>query len=585
MKFSKTLLLFIVVVGLGGYIWFYELHQMSTREQKLLDQQAFDLPIEQIDFLGVRTRLYEVNLFKKDQGWELVHPKGARANYPIVQQVLARIKTLGRGEFITPADMRERELTLTDFGLAVPQLVLTLKTSGEIREYKVGDPNPLGNSVYVKEESSQNVMLVSSDLLDILPPEVAAFRDATLFPLNFSEVQSFDFISEERTLRMEKREGLWIFNDPIKALADQEKVSLLLNKLLPSRVEGVVNDPSEEELEAFNRSEHLVRIWNSSSKVPTEITIGGNVPGEPDSCYARIAGQEGLVLVSKGLRHLAQTPTFSLRDQRLFTEDPQAVTAIEIERLGQKIRLERMDLTWSVVEPVNLPASSARIQVMLKTWRDARVEAFIKEDETRISDSRVTFMAGADTLPVEFEVLEAGTKPGRALLRLKGQEGLLQVVPDLVRFSPVDVLPYLSRKVLNYDPAFVVRVSLTRGEDSFIVSREHTDLPWISIEEGLEINQDEIESILKAFSNLYAQTLVELNPKDLSTYGLDAPDIRLSIGLGGDQPANRTLLMSKNENDGFMNGIVQGQPLVFTLALPELPLLIPSSSPSSSLGN
>ncbi|MGA0369647.1 MAG: DUF4340 domain-containing protein, partial [Kiritimatiellia bacterium] len=174
MSASKTIFLLMLVLGLGGYIWFYEINQLSSAEKRALQRQAFDLQVEQINGIGIQTADYKVELTQTDLGWELVRPKGARAAAPVVQQLLARLKTLGKGDLITPADMRADEKSLAEFGLAVPRIKLTLRSPAQVREYQVGDVNPLGNSVYVKEESTQNVMPVSTDLLEILPKDLLA---------------------------------------------------------------------------------------------------------------------------------------------------------------------------------------------------------------------------------------------------------------------------------------------------------------------------------------------------------------------------------------------------------------------------
>lgn len=568
MKASKTVLLLLLVLGLGGYIWFYEMHQMSTHERLSLERQAFDLPVEQIVGIGIKIREYQVDMKKNEQGWELLHPKGARAGTPVVKQLLARFKNLGRGELITPADMRERELTLADFGLPVPQLILRLETAGESRVYHVGDPNPLGNAVYVKEASSQNVMLISSDLLDVLPADLAAYRDKTLFPLHFEEVQALDLIDAARTLRLEKLEGGWVFKKPVSARGDQEKITELIQKFLQARIDGVLNDPTEEDLANFAASEKVVRIWSVNSKVPVEVVVGGDLPLDPDFCYLRIAGQEGLVVVSKGLRNLAQTPVASLRNRSLFPGDLQNIQSVAIHRGLETLRLEKKANEWWVVDPVNMKASSARVQNMIKNWQDARVEFF--KDQAVGGEVALKVSFGVDAKPepqtLSFEVMNAGEVPGRALLRKDSEEGLLQVVPDLVKYSPVEVLPYLSREVLAFDPKQAVRLSLGIAEKSFTFIRKDAGEPWTSQNKTDALDQAIIEEIISAFSTVFAESLEELNPPDLSVYGLDQPRIRLSIGLAGEEAANRTMLISLPEGESSPVGILQGQNLVFKLA-------------------
>ncbi|MDA3873611.1 MAG: DUF4340 domain-containing protein, partial [Kiritimatiellae bacterium] len=147
-----------------------------------------------------------------------------------------------------------------------------------------------------------------------------------------------------------------------------------------------------------------------------------------------------------------------------------------------------------------------------------------------------------------------------------GRDGeIMQVVPDLVQFSPVDVIPYLSREILNFDPAKVVRVSVTRGEDASVVSRLNTQQAWSPGVEGRAVHPSAVERLLAGLSTLYAEQWVALNPDSLASYGLDQPAIRVSIGLGGENPTNHTLLIHVSESDGRVYALLQGQDLVFEL--------------------
>ena len=576
MKVSRTILLLLVVLGMGAYIWFYEINQLSTAEELALQRQAFDLQVEQIHGIGIQTSDYAVDLFKTDQGWELIHPKGARAAAPVVQQLLARFKTLGKGDLITPADMRENEKSLAEYGLAVPRIKLTLTTPGQTREYQVGDVNPLGNSVYVKEESTQNVIPVSTDLLEILPIDVLAYRDKTLFPLHEEEVQAVDLIGEDRMLRLEKREGEWVLKTPVSSLADQEQVLALIQKLLQSRIEGVVNDPGTQDMENFERSEDVIRLWPVNSKVPVELVVGGDLPMNPDQLLVRISGQEGLVKVSKGMRMLAQSPVELFRDRRLFNVDPQSIVRISIQQGGGRLVLEKKGIDWQVVDPVTMKASSARVQNMMKTWMEAQVENFVEDDPELQALKEVSFTPEeADgEKPVTFEIVENLGLPGRALLRKSGEQGLLQVVPDLVKYAPVNVLPYLSREVLTYNPLEVVRLSLSHGERTQAVIRTGPDQPWTAQEETGDVDQERVSEIIRTFSKVFAENLVELNPLDLVQYGLENPPIRLSVGLAGEQAGNRTLWLSRPEENGPVMAILQGQNLVFQMSQEDFQMVV-----------
>lgn len=568
MKATKTVLLLFLVAGLGAYIRFHERGRMSSEQRRERMRQAFDLPVERITRIGVRGPELDLSLFTTPKGWRLEHPKGARASEAMVRQTLARIRSLDRGELITPADMKERGQTLADFGLAVPGLVLKLETPRERREYRIGDPNPLGNALYVKEESTQNIMLVSSDLMKIIPADPQAFRDRDLVPLQVSDLHSLTLVQSDRVLRLARDNDRWMFTEPVNAPADPERMDQLLQKLSTARIEGMVDDPAADGDYGFDEDSDVIRLRAAGSGVPYEITLGGDAPENPDACYARLSGQEGLVLVSKGLRRMARTEMAALRDRDLLTLTYDDLRAVVVAHPDRTLRVEREGMEWRLVSPVSHAASPDRIQQMLQTWRDARIADFPEMDSAPGTQYRVTFApTEASGLPVfGFEVLVGDPGPGRVWIRRAEGEEVLLVVPDLVRFSPVEVLPYLSRRMLAFDAANAVRVSVRRAGEAREALRDEPGGEWRAAGEGRRVETGALTELLGELSDLRAERLVELNPASLEPYGLHEPDLRVSIGLGGDQPTNRTLLVSRGGEYDSPMGMVQGEEVVFRLS-------------------
>jgi len=574
MKASRTLFLFLLVATLGGWIYFHERHQVSSAQQRENLRKAFDPDIERLTHIGIRRGDYSIDLRRDGDAWFLEEPKGAPAHLPSIRQLLSRLRSLDRGELITPADMRERSQTLADFGLVVPRLILTLGDSRGQREYRVGDPNPLGNSLYVKEEGSQNVMLVSTDLLDILPEDPDRFRDRRLTPLDERDITALVLSGPDGFLRLERKEQAWVFAEPAAVNADDALVNKLVSLLLNARIETFINRLDPRLDTGLTTQPAVIRVHTRGREVPYEISVGGPVDGAPGFSYARIGGQDGLLSVSTGVRDLALTRADGLRDRRVLPVSMNDIVDIAVLEGERKLRLLRNGDEWSLQTPGERPASALRVGRMIERWQSAQIEAFLPADPQASALTTVTFGVRSPLtgIPLAFDVLAGNVPPGRAWLRPAGSSEIWQVVPDLLRFSPADPMPYLSREMLRFDPARVIRVTLRSTNNTSVVLRASAAAsPWTSPDPARAPDAEKIDAMLRLASTLQAEDLVEVQPASLEAYGLQTPSASLSLGLDGEAPGNRTILFHAGPER--LSALIQGQDVVFRPFLEQYQIL------------
>lgn len=565
MKASRTWMLALFVLGLAAYLFWVERHRMTAEERRMQRNRVFQVDTDRVERLRLRTEAYDVGLYTTNGVWNVDFPRGARAQEAMVRRMLSRLRGFERGGLITVEDMRRQGQTLEDFGLEVPNLVLELETPSSRREFRVGNPNPLGNKIYVKEEASQNVMLASVDLLDILPDSRDAFYDPSLFPLSADGVEALSLVQEGRTIRLEREDGGWRITEPRVLEADDEQVEGLLTKLMQARAEGFVHSPEEEE-EALGEKRNILRVWPRGGRVAYEVALGNDAPGMPDSCFARLEGREGLLLVSRGLKVLARTPLDSLRNPNLLPSDPDwSARAIEISSPEGEIRLERGESGWRMRQPVDRAASEERIGTLLEAWKEGRVVAFGVDVADAEEACTLRFIGEDSGEEQVFRLLRGEALPGRSLARLE-DDSAVRVMPDLLRLTSPEPEAYLSPSILNFDRERVVRLNVVREGTRREFSRDAPEESWTLRDPGAEPVAEAVNRLVGVASSLRASEVVALDPASLEPYGLSDPEIRVSIGLAGDSPANRTLLVGGLDERGTSHVQVMGDGVVYRLS-------------------
>lgn len=571
MKAARSLLLLVLVLGLGAYIYWLDADKASTPEREAAQRRAFSLDLDRLTSVHIRRPEFSLELRREGEDWVLSSPEGILANQAAVRQTLSRLRALSRGELITPSDMRERGQTLADFGLAVPVAVLTLEDPRGARRYRIGNPNPLGNALYVIEESSQNVMLISSDLMEILPTRADAFRDRRILVPPANAVRALSFHAPGRLVRLETRGEHWVLTEPFRFPAQQERIAVLLEQLTAARIERFL---LQEEIrgEPFGRDEDLVtlRVHFTGGLPALELDIGNRVPGEPASRYARFAGQKGVFVVSEGLRSIALTELLALQKLRILPVHPDQISEFTVRTPGapEPIQLTRANDGWSLLSPLSGRASTEIAEQVLAVWTAAHIEErFPTETPGELLYRFELGLTGQPNgMPTGFDVLADAS--GREILWVKpdGIDELWRIFPDTLKYVPADPLMYLSRSVLRFPPAEAIRLRLRSPLEDITLTRADAASPWTFPDDRHPVDPGEIADLIDVLSRLQASRLLERGSVNLAGWNLEDAPFRLTVGLGGDRPDSRTLLFAPHHQWGMV-GTIQGQDLVF--ALPE----------------
>jgi hypothetical protein len=567
MKATKTLFLFILVAGMAAYILLIERYQMSQAERSDLMSQAFRIQTDQVNRMKIRTASYEVDLFQTNGVWQLSKPVGARASESVVRQTLSRLRNLDRGELITPEDMRKRSQTLGDFGLLLPKLALTIETPLQKNEYRIGDPTPLGQSLYVKDEASQNVMLVSVDLLDILPPSADLFHDPVVFPFNSELIQAVSLIQTNQTVRLTTSKGAWQLTEPKAHAADAAKVNALLEKLMRARAEGFEHEPEQGRDYGLSENRDRIRIQTRGSAVAHELAFGEDVVGEPGLCYAQIVGRAGLIKVSKGLKLLARTQANALRNTQLLPADENfQVDEIQISSGDLEIQLVRKENDWRMLKPIERDAEDVRVREFIEIWKSGIIVGFDLTAKQEVEVSRtVHFTQRFPNNTVSFALIKLDSAPGRSVLKTKDDE-YIRVTPDLLNYTAIDPLFYVSKEIFRFDVGNIVRLSIRREEDPLEFTSTTNSGELVLRNADLDVIPSDVNQFSTTVARLSAMEIATLVATDLNVYGLDEPAARISIGLGGDVPSNKTLLLSAPLDDGSTYGMVLGDSVVYVIS-------------------
>ena len=247
MRYWPTLLLLVVLAGLGGYLYLVELPTKHSEEKQAVEQQAL-LPFPEPDIteLTVSTPQGVVEMKRRDtKGWAITAPLQTDAD---TREVQSMIRALVTGKVLRTVE--EKPAALAPFGLEQPITTITVSAGAQQETLSIGDNGPLSSTLYVHRHSSQSVLLTDLTTKSFVNKTLLTFRRKDLLQFAQADLDRvrLTFPTTEIVLynmSKDKPKPTWKIRYPIEAEADQTEVRSFLFKLEDLKALGII-DPGPE---------------------------------------------------------------------------------------------------------------------------------------------------------------------------------------------------------------------------------------------------------------------------------------------------------------------------------------------------
>ncbi|MBW4564600.1 MAG: DUF4340 domain-containing protein [Mojavia pulchra JT2-VF2] len=194
MKFSRTtLILILLALGLGSFVYFYEIRGATQREEvKQQNQQIFSFTEDDVQSLTITTKKIALSVERNAQGsqpkWLLKSPVSEPANDAIVSYLTdLLVKGTATRTVSIPANQKG------DFGLDQPQATININLKNQkTHQLLLGKSDFNRRFLYVqadptvKPDGNIDVLLVSTDFENAVNREISEWKQ----PVDNSEQKS-----------------------------------------------------------------------------------------------------------------------------------------------------------------------------------------------------------------------------------------------------------------------------------------------------------------------------------------------------------------------------------------------------------
>lgn len=261
MRYWPTLVMAVVLAGLGIYLYVVELPQQAEQTSQeraakkvlLFEQQA----LSGLTFKTDREAL----VFARDpaKGWVLTAPIKTDADQREIQNLIRALVTGTLSRIV-----EDHPTSLAPFGLEKPVTTITVAAGDSKDTFSIGDSGPLTSTLYVFRESDKKVLLTDMAAKDFVNKTLMTFRRKDLLRISANDVDRVRLTYPTTEIVLyhgnEKPKKKWKIRYPIEADADQTEVRTLLFRLEDLKALGIVDPGPERDVLAKKLTAPKVRV-------------------------------------------------------------------------------------------------------------------------------------------------------------------------------------------------------------------------------------------------------------------------------------------------------------------------------------
>ena len=400
MKIKTTIFLLLLVLAVGGYVWFVDRFKPSTAEMQQVEKRVLkDFRPELITRIlidrqirenetGKVMRLVRYELEKETLGWKLVKPVNFPVNTPLVRQILDDLKKVDQHRKVSGEEYENINRDAT--GLNAPDIIATFETPQTSVVLRVGSQVPLGWEYYAELQGKRQAYFIPNEMHDILCFETDSsekdVRRRRVFDVVPEYVNAVQFVCDGKEIDVRKGKDIlsWYVSAPLADRADDKLMGELVKKLSKVDVEAYIEQPKEK-----IDLKYSVSLVQRESSQRLQISEPFEFVNEFDEtnryCYARRAEYGQFFTLRPDILDIFSADVDHYRAKTLFAPGVfDDVIDVIIEKDGRKTELflDKQKNRWDVLTMLTTKLKDElAIEDYAFLWMDMPVARFASPEE------------------------------------------------------------------------------------------------------------------------------------------------------------------------------------------------------------
>lgn len=442
MRYWPTLVMLLILAGLGGYLYLVEFPAKQREEKQETEQKKLlSFPETAITKLSMTTAQGPLQFQLVEPGkWSIVAPLQTDADN---REVQALIRALVTG--IVTRTVEEQATQLAPFGLEQPVTTLTITAGTQQETISIGDSGPLSNTLYVLRQSDRRLLLTNLAPKDFINKSLMTFRRKELlkFVQNDIERVRLTYPTTEIVLynmAKGKPRPAWKIRYPIEAEADQNEVRSLMFRLEDLKAIGIIDPGPERDTLAKTLTTPKVKVTLHTAAGDQSVRLYQPNP-QSGEAFAETSADAPLYYINPALIKDLTKELFHLQDKRLLGLDYTDIAMLSVKTRDHQYVLINQTGEWVLEDQPTEKVSQEAADLFVSRVANLPAEERVMKQSAPLAPygllaPAAEFVATGKDGKTSGK-LTLGNQAGN-LLYATGQrlQGVFQVRPDILTQIP-----------------------------------------------------------------------------------------------------------------------------------------------------
>ena len=413
---ASTLILVVVLAGLGGYIYFVDSKRPSdapVAEGESPKEKVFKVETDKINEIRLTTKDESTLLRKDKDGWKLVEPVKVDADPPEAIGLATNITSFESVRLID-----ENATDLAQFGLDKPAVTVQFKGEGNIAgSFSLGNKNPTQSEMYAMKGGEKKVFLVSSFQESNFNRKSFDLREKKILKFDREKADALTLVKGSTTMELARSGSEWKVTKPVPSRSDYSAIEGFLTRLSSANMSKLLEEnPADLAKYGLDKPTMTVTIGAGSSKTVLEV---GKTEG--DQIYARDASRSMVFTLDSTLKddlnknfddyrkkELFEFRPFYVAKLRAVIDAPSGPKTYEFEKVPAAKPSESE--TWKVtrVGGASFTADATAMEDLLGKLVGIRAESFVDPKTTKTNIDKPALVISASFDEGKFERVRFG---------------------------------------------------------------------------------------------------------------------------------------------------------------------------------